>query len=154
MGQRDAIGRLRVLAGSWARDSDGVSLSSSRKGPMLAELVQRVEERAQDILAAVDPYCVGAPRALRSVLRPNGVDPSRLKFGPQLGGFSLARWLSPPLGLALDEPAVLRHIGANESRWAWPPTSDLKEGDLIGLFEKLSGAGILWLSARQTRLVE
>ena len=117
-----------------ARDSAGVSLSSSRKGPMLGELVQRVEERAPDILAAVDPYCVGAPRALRSTLRPSGVDPSRLMFGAQLGGFALERWLSPPLGLALDEPAVLRRVGANASRWAWPPTSDLKEKDLIGLF--------------------
>ena len=52
---------LGVLARSWARDSAGVCLSMSRKGPAMGELMQMVEERARGLMADFDPYGASAP---------------------------------------------------------------------------------------------
>lgn len=145
--------RVGLLLRSWCRDGEGVDPLASRRGPRLASLLHDLEVASAALHSAMDPY--GAPPVRGSAgSRVSVLDANRLRFAPGLGRFPLERWLGPSLAMAYLEPKVLARRNPCPGDWVWPRTGDLGEEELLPLFQKLSLAGILFLTPRATEQCE
>ena len=139
--QAVVLRRLEMFSRSWARDSTGVSFSSSRKGPTQCGQLRDVLRCAFEVHKGLDPYGQQGPRSFGgSAPRMCPLDAAKLKFGEGLGQFPLAQWLPAGLALALLEPKTIKQLLADPTNWHWPPTDDLRPSVLVPLMAKLAAA--------------